>query len=38
VHTNLAALFKVPFGVAVHRGVLYIADTGNHRIRAIRLE
>ena len=32
------ALFKVPFGVAVHRSVLDIADTGSHRIRAVRLE
>ncbi len=31
------ARMKVPFGVAVAGGVLYIADTGNQRIRAVRL-
>jgi DNA-binding beta-propeller fold protein YncE len=29
------ALFYLPRGIAWNNGVLYIADTGNHRIRAI---
>jgi DNA-binding beta-propeller fold protein YncE len=32
-----AAIFRYPRGIAVNRtsGVLYVADTGNHRIKAI---
>lgn len=32
------ALLDRPYGVEVVDGVLYIADAGNHRIRAVRLE
>jgi hypothetical protein len=31
------ALFKAPFGLAVAGPILYIADTGNQRVRAVRL-
>jgi hypothetical protein len=31
------ALLKVPFGLAVAGPILYIADTGNQRVRAVRL-
>jgi DNA-binding beta-propeller fold protein YncE len=34
----LDAFLAVPQGVEVAGGVLYIADSGNHRIRAVRLE
>jgi DNA-binding beta-propeller fold protein YncE len=34
----LDARLSLPFGVEVSDGVLYIADAGNHRIRAVRLE
>jgi adhesin/invasin len=34
----LDARLSLPFGVEVADGVLYIADAGNHRIRAVRLE
>ena len=33
--TNQAALFNRPMGLAFSGGVLFIADSGNHRIRAI---
>jgi len=31
------ALLRIPYGVAVHDGILTIADTGNNRVRAVRL-
>lgn len=34
----LEARFKLPFGIEVSGGVLYVADTGNNVIRAVRLE
>ncbi|MEQ9500087.1 MAG: hypothetical protein RIT81_24645 [Deltaproteobacteria bacterium] len=33
----LDALLKIPYGLSYADGVLYIADTGNHVIRALRL-
>ncbi|WP_145928759.1 hypothetical protein OH491_18525 [Termitidicoccus mucosus] len=33
--TGTAARFNRPFGIALHGGKLYVADTGNHTIRVI---
>ena len=35
--TGAAAQFKNPAGIAVNGDTLYVADTGNHRIRAVNL-
>ena len=32
-----AAKLKRPYGIELANGVLYIADTGNHKIRSIKL-
>ena len=31
-----SAEFSTPYGLGVHDGAVYVADEGNHRIRAIR--
>lgn len=33
-----AALLKIPFGLSYSDGLLYVADTGNNVIRAVRLD